>query len=73
MTREGDYKYKLSNTGYSSAKYGPCEVCKNPVSEVFYQSEQQAYIDHKKTLSWTFYKCKSYFGHYKCLIEMQKH
>jgi len=70
--KEGDYKYNLSSTGYSSTRYGPCEVCRGHTPEVFHQSEQQAYIDHKNVLSWTFYKCNSYFGHYDCLIKMQR-
>ena len=37
------YKYEIKSTGYSSQRYGPCEICKKDVSEVFLQREFRVY------------------------------
>lgn len=43
----GVYVYRIQRTGYSSARYGSCEVCGKPCSEVFYQVEGRAYeLEH---------------------------
>ncbi|MCL4296270.1 MAG: hypothetical protein KJ077_11100 [Anaerolineae bacterium] len=57
------YRYRLSSTGNSSAKYGPCEVCGKHASEVFSQSEEREYEPGQ----WTGLGCHSYFGHKECL------
>ena len=37
------FRYHISTTGHSSARYGPCEICGEHVSEVFCQREEQTY------------------------------
>lgn len=37
------YTYKLISTGGSSVKYGDCEVCKHPATEMFHQTEELIY------------------------------
>lgn len=40
------YRYRLSSTGESSRRFGPCDVCGEHVSEVFLQTEEKRfYID----------------------------
>ena len=56
-------RYRLIPTGYSSQRYGPCEVCKQPATEVFHQIEERTYV-----LGWTRYKCHDLFGHKQCLV-----
>ena len=77
-----EYRYKLTTTGAGSAKYGPCEVCGEHVSEVFSQSEERRYnppgtlkehledaANYKGSAQgWTHAGCVSYFGHKACLI-----
>lgn len=68
-----NYKYRMSSTGFSSKKYGKCEVCGQHVSEVFLQVEQRKYFDtinNKK--SYTHHGCKDYFGHKDCLIKQRR-
>lgn len=57
------YHYRLTSMGESSAKYGPCEVCKQPVSEVFLQAKSRGpeYVSTSTT-----------FGHKECLEALQK-
>ena len=62
------YHYKLSRMDGSSIKYGPCEVCGNFVSDIFYQSESRT-TDHGIS---TFAGCYSLFGHEGCLISKRR-
>lgn len=59
-------KYRLKNTGYSSKRYGNCEVCNKHVSEVFYQVEEKQY-----KYGWTQSDCNNLYGHKECLIGKQ--
>lgn len=52
-------KYRLSNTGANSNKYGVCEVCGKQCSEVWYQVQVKN-------------SANSHFGHKECLISKQK-
>ena len=52
----------------SSIKYGPCEVCGNFVSDMFYQSESRN-TDHGIS---TFAGCHSLFGHEDCLVSKRR-
>jgi len=67
------YRYKLTDTGQSSAKYGKCEVCGEHCSEVFYQTEQREYFSPvTNSPALTFADCTNLFGHKNCLITKQK-
>jgi hypothetical protein len=63
-----DRKYTLKSLNDNSAKYGPCEVCEKPASEMFLQTEMRQYITYANKLSWTYADCHDYFGHKDCLI-----
>jgi hypothetical protein len=56
------YLYRITNTGQNSRRYGSCEVCKKPVSEVWYQVEAR-----HDSGGWTHSKCVNLFGHKACL------
>lgn len=71
MAQPGDYRYKLTSTGYSSSRYGPCEVCGRHASEVFYQSEERAY-ERLGGIGWTFDGCRCLFGHRECLLAKRR-
>lgn len=45
----GAYVYRIKSTGYSSARYGACEVCSKPCSDVFYQVEGRTYDAERGT------------------------
>lgn len=69
------YKYRLINTGYSSSKYGLCEVCGEYVSEIFHQIEMKRYFieNNCKVLEgWTYNDCHDLFGHKECLLLLRK-
>ena len=70
------YRYRLISTGYSSDKYGNCEVCGKHVSEVFSQSEEQYYtIERNGKMiheGWTKCGCSDYFGHKECLLGVRR-
>lgn len=70
----GQYAYDLFDSGDSSARFGPCEVCNKHVSEVYHQVEMRCYgfkpVTAPDTLvapRWTYHECKSLFGHRNCL------
>lgn len=68
----GQRKYRLTSLGYSSERFGVCEVCKKHVSDVHYQVEEQYYhhvarADYPGHSGWTHSGCHSYFGHEECL------
>lgn len=62
-----EYRYRLRNWQESSAKYGPCEVCKGHVSEVHLQVEEARYVG-----GWTHYNCVSLWGHKECLLKSRR-
>lgn len=66
------YRYKVKSTGYSSARFGPCQVCKEHVSEVFTQREHQlcSYMDEEGGSFWAINR--GLFGHEKCLKGQRK-
>ena len=57
-----EYRYRLTATGASSDKYGPCEVCKKPATAVFHLVEERSFAD-----GWTYDGCRNLFGHENCL------
>ena len=59
-------RYKLTNTEHSSSRFGPCEVCKKRVSEVYHQTEEEKYSE-----GWTRYNCHDFYGHRECLMALQ--
>lgn len=67
------YKYKISSTSSNSTKYGNCEICGKPATEVFHQIEEREFFDPiTNTESYTHNKCTSYFGHKECLESKQR-
>jgi hypothetical protein len=67
----GTYRYRLTSTGDSSAKYGNCEVCNKYASEMFRQSEERAYDDDGQ-VGWTQHGCRNLFGHKECLLAQRR-
>lgn len=69
------YKYRLVRTGYSSNKYGPCEVCGKHAPEVYHQIESKYFkFVHNEAVyeGWTSYGCHNLFGHKECLISQRR-
>lgn len=64
---EPAYRYILTATGGSSAKYGLCEVCKGNVTAVFHQVEERRFPG-----GWTREGCHDLFGHEKCLMALRR-
>lgn len=67
----GDRRYRLTRLKSSSNRYGPCEVCKEHVPDVYYQVEER-YFSHTAARppfreGWTHADCSSIFGHEVCL------
>jgi hypothetical protein len=71
----GRYVYRISHTGASSAKLGPCEVCGKPVSDVHIQVEGVTFalddldgdIGRAGDMAVTHHGCRDLFGHEACL------
>lgn len=83
----GTYRYSLKSTGYSSDRYGKCEVCRKHSSEVFHQVEERKYDPNKAHIDdlledsavyqkldpgWTRNKCFDLWGHKECLISKRR-
>ncbi len=68
----GAYRYRIKNTGFSSQRYGPCEVCRKPVSEVHYQVEEQECAIDGEDPFWTTHDCTNLFGHESCLLNARR-
>jgi hypothetical protein len=66
VERRGAHRYRMRSTGYSSARFGPCEVCGEWASDVFLQNEEQL-VRAKRDPYWTVSGCRSLFGHEGCL------
>ena len=66
------YKYKIYSTGYSSERFGLCEICNKHVSDVFHQVEGRQYKSGSGKKGWTRFNCHSLYGHKDCLISQQK-
>lgn len=62
------FRYRLTSTGSSSAKFGPCEVCGKHATEVFQQVEEVSYEG-----GWTQHGCSRLFGHTECLVTKRQH
>ena len=67
----GVYRYSLKGMGAGSAKFGPCEVCREPVAEVCYQVEEQAYRDDGE-IEWRHLHRRGVFGHESCLLQERR-
>lgn len=69
-----EYRYRISNTGYGSQRYGNCEMCGEYCSEVFILSEQRHYTMEKiRETGWTGHQClDSLFGHKECCLTQMK-
>lgn len=59
-------RYRLKSTDESSRKFGPCEVCGQHCTEVFYQVESELFDDDGVTRE-TYHNCRNLFGHRTCL------
>lgn len=75
--RPGQYRYRIHRTRHSSERYGPCEVCKEHVTEVSLQVEERFFTipasgTHVGRSGWTQYQCTSFFGHEPCLVGRRK-
>ncbi|AVX21620.1 hypothetical protein SAMN02745885_01631 [Carboxydocella sporoproducens DSM 16521] len=68
----GDFRYRIKSLGASSIKFGPCEVCGKPATEVFLQIEQRKYQKPSGEISYTQHGCRDMFGHYECLLRMRR-
>ena len=72
----GLYRYKIVSLESSSKKYGSCEICGKYVPEVFMQIEERKYTvtfpDGTVKESYTQHDCKTWFGHYECLLKMRR-
>ena len=58
-----NYRFELRSTNDNSDKYGNCEVCGLPCSEVFHLMEEREY----QPSQWTASGCRDQFGHEACL------
>lgn len=74
----GDYRFRLRSTGYSSARYGPCEVCGKHCTEVFLQAARRFFrfdpiptnpCDPEELEGWA--ERPGAFGHEACLRELR--
>ena len=60
------YRYSVRRLNATSARYGPCEICRQHVSDMCYQMEEKRF-SYGGQLHWTTYECNSRFGHEQCL------
>src|SRR5262249_14448543 len=71
----GLFRYRLPSTDWNSKRYGDCEICKQPASEVFIQFELRYYIvdlPSGQHAGWTYNKCHTLFGHQHCLLSARR-
>lgn len=73
----GQYRYRVVSTGGSSARYGPCEVCKGTCDVVYHQVEERFFTFQnettgKKHAGWTSKDCSDLFGHEECVKSRQR-
>lgn len=61
-------RYRLTSTRNNSSKYGNCEICNKPVSEVYQQVKQKRFFFESKE-HWTHES--NTFGHKSCLEFIQ--
>jgi len=70
------YKYRIRSLGFSSERYGNCEICGKHCSEVFYQAESKKYKrdlpDGTTKTGYTHHNCHDFFGHKECLESQRK-
>jgi hypothetical protein len=64
------FRYRIESTGSSSARFGVCEVCKLPVSDVHYQVEEEQIADEDGG-GWM-YGGHTLFGHRECLEKQRR-
>lgn len=61
-----NYRYTLVSTKHSSSRFGNCEVCHLPASEVYHQTEEREYNPNR----WT--HVLDIYGHRECLEKIRK-
>ena len=67
------YRYRITSTGGNSIKYGNCEICGKPATEIFHQVEERSYKNSfEEVIHFTQNKCTNYFGHKECLESKQR-
>jgi hypothetical protein len=68
-----EYTYRLSDTRYSSERYGVCEVCGEHASDVWYQVEGRLFHSRKHGgVQITHHECRNAFGHKTCLESIRR-
>src|SRR5262249_16279339 len=76
VTEDGGlFRYRLPSTDGNSRRYGDCEICKQPASEVFIQFELRFYTANLKAGQhggWTYHKCHTLVGHQHCLLSARR-
>ncbi len=60
-----EWRCRLRSTGYGSQRYGPCEVCGKPASEVYVRIDERAFTHPDGSQHWA--HCRALFGHQECL------
>jgi len=65
----GQRRYRLRRLNGNSDKYGPCEICKQYVSDFFYQTEEIFYRHQSgiRRKGWTYANATNRYGHENCL------
>lgn len=58
-------RYRLRSTGYGSQRYGACEICGEPASEVYVRIDERAFTHPDGSQHWA--HCRALFGHQECL------
>ncbi|ARM86149.1 hypothetical protein [Marinobacter salarius] len=73
MPKMGNYQYTVIHKKHNSAHYGNCEVCANPVGEMYHQTERREYERaNGKGTGWTHFGCTDKFGHLECLHSIRR-
>lgn len=68
------YRYRIRNTGYSSKRFGLCEVCGKHASEVFSQIEEVHCKGEGRDEKdfWSQWDCTNLWGHKQCLVSKRR-
>lgn len=67
----GTFVYRIRNTGYSSDRFGACEVCQKRASEMYHQVEALAF-DADGKVALTYHECHNLYGHEACLLSRRR-
>jgi len=67
---QDEYRYRITRTGSSSAKYGDCEICGQYCPDVYLQTKEKKYRTPEGRDSWAFRS--DAFGHEECLRSIRR-